>query len=46
MNIVVPPNVTVPGPYANYNSVTINSGGSLQIYVQTTVTITTLTKNS
>jgi hypothetical protein len=45
-DITVPPNVNVPGPFANYTTVTINSGGSLQILVQTTVTIGTLTKNS
>jgi hypothetical protein len=41
-----PPNIIVPGPFANYGTVTLNPGGSMQIYVQTTVTITTLTKNS
>jgi len=45
MDVTVPPNYTVPGPYANLTTVTINSGGSLQCYVQTTVTIVTLTKN-
>ena len=43
--ITVPPNVNVPGPFANYDSVTITSPGALIIYQQTTVTITTLTKN-
>ena len=45
VNVTVPPNYTVPGPFSNLGTVTINSGGSLQIYTQTTVTIVTLTKS-
>ena len=46
MDITVPPNFTVPGPTASYGTVTINPGGSLLMYQQTSVQITTLTKNS
>jgi len=41
-----PPNIIVPGPFATYGTVTLNAGGSMQLYVATSVTITTLTKNT
>ena len=44
-DVTVPPNVNVPGPTATYDTVTINSGGSLVFNEQTTVTIQTLVKN-
>lgn len=44
-DVTVPPNVNVPGPTAAYDTVTINSGGSLIFNEQTTVTIQTLVKN-
>lgn len=44
-DVTVPPSVNVPGPTATYDTVTINSGGSLIFNEQTTVTIQTLVKN-
>lgn len=45
MNITVPPNFNVPGPSASYGTVTINAGGSLMFFQQTSVTIQSLVKN-
>jgi len=43
-NLTVPPNSSIPGPSAQYGTVTINSGGTIMIEQQTTVTIDTLNK--
>jgi hypothetical protein len=45
-NVTVPPNQSIPGPFANYDTVTINPGGQLTSYQQTNVTIQTLLKKS
>ena len=44
-DLTVPPTAIVPGPLANYETVTINANGKILIYAQTNVTITTLVKN-
>jgi len=44
-DLTVPPTATIPGPTANYQTVTINSGGKILIYAQTNVTITTMVKS-
>jgi hypothetical protein len=46
MNITVPPNFNVPGPTVSYGTVTLNNGGSLLLYQQTTVTIQQVVKNA
>lgn len=45
MDITVPPNFNVPGPTAAYGVVTINAGGSLLFYQQTTLAIQSVVKN-
>lgn len=45
-NLTTPPNATVPGPIAAYDTVTINPGGKIMIYAETNVSISALVKTT